>query len=301
MSEPGLIEISHGESRVAIALAGAEARTWRVGARELLWPGDPKIWSQISPILFPVVGWTRDGARIGGRHYPLGLHGFAANETFALEAQSQSAARLTLRENVQTLARYPFPFRLTIDYRIGDSALEIAIEVENTGAAPMPYACGLHPGFRWPFADGPREGCEIRFEKPERPMVPVIAPGGLVSARERPIPIEGDVLKLTDALFSGDALCFIDPASRSLRFVEPSGAAIELTLGGFQHAALWTRSGAPFLCLEAWTGYSDPEGFAGELAEKPGMRILAGGETARHAATYSYIAAKDPAPPNATP
>ena len=28
---------------------------------DLLWPGDPAIWSQISPILFPVVGWTRDG------------------------------------------------------------------------------------------------------------------------------------------------------------------------------------------------------------------------------------------------
>jgi galactose mutarotase-like enzyme len=300
MSEPGFIQISHGESSAAIALAGAEARAWRVGARELLWPGDSTIWSQISPILFPVVGWTRDGARIDGRHYPLGLHGFAATESFALEAHSQSAARLTLLENGRTLARYPFAFRLTIDYRLGDSALEIAVEVENTGDAPMPYACGLHPGFRWPFADGPREGCEIRFEKPERPAVPAIAPGGLVAPRERSIPIEGDTLKLTDALFSGDALCFLDPASRSLRFVEPSGAAIELTLGGFPRAALWTRPGAPFLCLEAWTGYSDPEGFAGELADKPGMLILSGGETARHAATYSFIAAKDPPPTKTT-
>ncbi len=300
MSEPDVISISHGAASAAIALAGAEARSWRVGARDLLWGADPAIWSQISPILFPVVGWTRDGARIDGRHYPLGLHGFAATQTFTLETCSESAARLTLRENAQTLARYPFAFRLTIDYRLGDSALEIAIEVENPGAAPMPYACGLHPGFRWPFADGPREGCEIRFEKSERPTVPVIAPGGLVSPRERPIPIDGDALKLTDALFSGDALCFIGPASRSLRFVEPSGAAIELTLGGFPHAALWTRPGAPFLCLEAWTGYSDPEGFVGELAEKPGMRILAGGETARHAATYSFIAAKDPASPTRT-
>lgn len=300
MSGPDLITLSHGAASATIALAGAEARTWRVGERELLWTGDPAIWNQISPILFPVVGWTRDGARVEGRHYPLGLHGFAATETFALEAHGESAARLTLRENAQTLARYPFAFRLTIDYRLGDAALEIAVEVENPGLTPMPYACGLHPGFRWPFAGGPREGCEIRFEKPEWPTVPVIAPGGLVSPRTRPIPIEGDTLKLSDGLFSGDALCFIDPASRSLRFVEPGGAAIELTLGGFPHAALWTRAGAPFLCLEAWTGYSDPEGFAGELAEKPGMRILAGGETARHAATYSFIAAKDFAPSTKT-
>ena len=48
-----------------------------------------------------------------------------------------------------------------------------------------------------------------------------------------------------------------------------------MELGGFTHAALWMRPGAPFLCLEAWTGYSDPEGFEGELKDKPGMRMLA--------------------------
>ncbi len=293
MTNTGVIELSHGGASAEIALAGAEARAWRVGGRDLLWPGDPAIWGQTSPILFPVVGWTRDGARVDGRQYALGLHGFAAAQTFALEARSERGARLTLRENAQTRAVYPFAFRLTIDYRLGERALEIAIEVENKGRSPMPYACGLHPGFRWPFAGGPREACEILFEKAERPEVPVIAPGGLLSARNRPIPIEGSALPLTDELFAHDALCFIDPASRSLRFVEPNGAAIELTLGGFPHAALWTRPGAPFLCLEAWTGYSDPEGFTGELPEKPGMRILDGGDTSRHGAIYSFIQADD--------
>jgi galactose mutarotase-like enzyme len=56
-------------------------------------------------------------------------------------------------------------------------------------------------------------------------------------------------------------------------------------------AALWTRPGAPFLCLEAWTGHSDPEGFAGDLFEKPAMRALAPGARARHRAVYRYFAA----------
>lgn len=296
MTDTDAIKLAEGGSSVEIALAGAEARAWRVDGRDLLWPGDPAIWGQISPILFPVVGWTRDGARVNGRRYALGLHGFAAAQTFALEARSAGGARLTLNDNAETRAVYPFAFRLTIDYQLRENALEIAIEVENRGASPAPYACGLHPGFRWPFAGGPRGACEIRFEKAERPEVPVIAPGGLISARKRPIPIEGAALKLSDELFADDALCFIDPASRSLRFAQPDGAAIELALGGFPHAALWTRPGAPFLCLEAWTGYSDPEGFAGDLMEKPGMRVLAGGETARHSATYSFIAAKGSSP-----
>ena len=64
-----------------------------------------------------------------------------------------------------------------------------------------------------------------------------------------------------------------------------------MDFSGFSKAALWTRPGAPFLCLEAWTGYSDPEGFAGDLFEKPAMRALGPGARARHQAVYRYFAA----------
>jgi galactose mutarotase-like enzyme len=106
----------------------------------------------------------------------------------------------------------------------------------------------------------------------------------------RPVPLRGATLPLSDALFAGDALCFLDPASRALRFVQADGSAIEMRFPGFDHCALWMRPGAPFLCLEAWTGYSDPDGFTGDLFAKPSMRVLAPGARARHEATYAYIA-----------
>ena len=57
------------------------------------------------------------------------------------------------------------------------------------------------------------------FAKDERGEVPVIAPGGLIAAETRPIPLEGGrVLPLSDALFAHDALCFLDCTSRSLVF-----------------------------------------------------------------------------------
>jgi galactose mutarotase-like enzyme len=255
-----------------------------------LWPGGSAIWDQISPILYPVVGWTRDGARVAGRRYPLGLHGFAAAQDFEIGATGADFARLTLADNAATRAAYPFAFRLAVEYRLSADALAIAIEVANPGAEPVPYACGLHPGFRWPFAGGRREGARVLFERPERSDIPVMAPGGLIGATTRRIPLEGRELALNDALFANDALCFLQPASRSLRFEESDGAAIEMDFHGFDHAALWTRPGAPFLCLEAWTGYSDPEGFAGDLFEKPSMRVLQGGEDARHEARFRFSA-----------
>jgi len=282
------VALASGNARCTIALMGAEARGWTVAGRDLLWPGDPAIWNEISPILYPVVGWTRDGARAGGRQYPLGLHGFARFEPFAVESSAPDFVRLTLRDSERTRAMYPFAFALALEYRLAGDALSVAIEVANPGDAPAPYACGLHPGFRWPLGPAGRDGAFVRFEKPEAETVPAIAPGGLIGRGVRRVPLDGRDLPLSDALFANDAVCFLDCASRSLAFHDASGASITMEFPGFRHAALWTRPGAPFVCLEAWTGYSDPEGFAGDLFEKPSMLVLPPGETARHEARFVY-------------
>ncbi len=175
------ITLAHGDARATIALLGAEARSWRIAGRDFLWPGDPAIWSDISPILYPVVGWTRNGEeRVDGVRYPLALHGFARFETFAVETSGPDFARLTLTDNDRTRAIYPFAFALALEYRLSADALAIAIEVANPGAKRAPYACGLHPGFRWPLGEAGREGAMVQFEKAERPEVPELAPGGLV-------------------------------------------------------------------------------------------------------------------------
>ena len=285
------IALTKDDAKATIALAGAEARTWRAGGRDLLWPGDPPIWADISPILYPVVGWTRDGARVGGRHYALGLHGFARFETFAVESAAPDFVRLVLGDNERTRAVYPFAFALAVEYSLSADALGMAIEVANPGGEPAPYACGLHPGFRWPLGAKGREGAFVRFERVESGEAPAIAPGGLIGDATKPVPFEGCDLPLSDALFANDAVCFLDCRSRSLAFHDASGASIAMEFADFPHAALWTRPGAPFICLEAWTGYSDPAGFAGDLFDKPSMRALAPGGRARYEARFVYRAA----------
>ena len=115
-----------------------------------------------------------------------------------------------------------------------------------------------------------------------------MAPGGLIGKAKRRVPLADRVLPIDDGLFDNDAVCFLGLQSRSLSFVEAGGASITMDFPGFPHAALWTRPGAPFLCLEAWTGYSDPEGFDGELLAKPSMRALEPGGKARHEASYRF-------------
>jgi hypothetical protein len=42
------------------------------------------------------------------------------------------------------------------------------------------------------------------------------------------------------------------------------------------------------LCIEAWTGYGDPVGFDGALADKPSMIILPPGGARTHSATFRF-------------
>lgn len=281
------VQIASGEASAWIARRGAELKSWRVGASELIWQGDETFWADSAPVLFPIVGWTRDGILVDGTRYPLGLHGFARSEDFVVADQAADRVRLRLAANERTRALYPFEFAFEIEYTIDHHEICIVLEVVNEGASPLPYACGLHPGFVWPLP-GARGPHVVRFDAPERAEVPVIAPGGLFSTRRRPIPLRGREIDLTPDLFE-EALCFLDANSSGLEFASADGAAsLRMELENFPHLALWSRSvdglGAPFLCLEAWTGHGDPEGFGGDVFDKPSMRALAPGEAARSAA-----------------
>jgi galactose mutarotase-like enzyme len=152
----------------------------------------------------------------------------------------------------------------------------------------MPYAVGLHPGFQWPLAGGDKDDYAIRFDHPEKREVPVIAPGGLFSDLTRPAAFsDSRTLPLAEEVFAREALCFLDAASSALDLIGPRGRALRIETSGFPHIVLWSRPGAPFLCIETWSGYGDPEHFSGELAEKPSMILLAPAEERLHSVTYT--------------
>ncbi|EFH11306.1 aldose 1-epimerase [Teichococcus cervicalis] len=281
------IELRHGAARLRLALTGAEPRSWQVGGQELLWPGDAASWPQSAPVLFPTVGWCR-GAEIRhrGQAYPMGVHGFAAAQPFRLLSHRADSALLLLQDSAATRRHFPFAFRLALRYRITDDSLSVGFRLDNPGDEALPYALGLHPGFLW---DPAQPGQSLRFSAAETPSVPVIAPGGLFSARRRPVPLQGRVLPLSPALLAEEALCFLHLDSRSVLLDRGAAGRLRLRLWDFPHLALWSLPGAGFLCLEAWTGHGDPEDFAGEITEKPSMRLLPPGGTARHRLRFEAL------------
>ena len=236
-----------------------------------------------------MVGASANGAvRVDGIAYPMAQHGFARDLPFAVVAQAADSVTLRLEDGPETRPHYPFAFRLDIAARVRPSGLDFTLRVENRDARPLPYAVGFHPAFPWPFpgpfAEGEGRaggGYAVVFEHPETPRVPEIAPGGLIAAETRPIPMEGARLPLDPDLFK-EALVFLDARSRTMRFEAPGGRAIALEAEDFPHLAVWTKPSAPFLSLECWTGHADRAGFSGELSERTSQRLLAPGGSAGH-------------------
>ena len=74
---------------------GAQLSTLRDRAgRDLLWDGDPSVWTGRAPLLFPIVGTLAGGCyRLGSTIYHLPRHGFARGKLFDIvDATSASAA-----------------------------------------------------------------------------------------------------------------------------------------------------------------------------------------------------------------
>jgi galactose mutarotase-like enzyme len=282
------IMLESGDASAAISTLGAEPVAWSVAGRDLLWSGDPAHWARISPVLFPTVGRVRNGElRVDSRAYPMDIHGFAPATGFRVTERSADTARFVLEDNAETRRRYPFAFRLEAAYRLTGDALSTEFRVANPGERSLPFALGFHPGFRWPFGAGGREGYAIEFEAAEDPSVPVITKDGLFSSEKRQVPLTGRLLPLDETVLAREALCFLGARSKHVWLVGPGGA-IRMSSENFSHWALWSRPAAPFVSIEAWTGHGDPDGFEGDITEKPSMRFLAPGAESVHRVEFLW-------------
>lgn len=263
-----------------ISALGAELQVLRTTeGTDFLWNGDPAWWRGRSPLLFPIVGRVPDDTvRIDGKSYTMHQHGIVRTETFALAASEEAACTFRLSASDATRAAYPFEFVLDVRYAVEGAGLLIESTVTNAGDREMPVSFGYHPAFVWPLpgATG-REGHLVTFDAPEPAPIRRVK-SGLLQPESFPTPVEGRVMRLEDALFVDDAVIFDRLASRAVTFSGPNGASVRVEFEGMPQLGIWTKPGAPYLCIEPWHGYAAPQGFDGELRDKEAMTMLAPGK-----------------------
>lgn len=264
----------------AINPDGAEL-WWLRDAQEhdLLWQGDPAVWSGRSPILFPIVGQlAADTYRLDGEPHHLAKHGFARHARFTVTENGPNHVALRLEDDATTRAAYPFAFSLSLRFAVEGVRLSVSAEVANRGDNAMPFSFGFHPALRWPLLPGmPRGDHRILFEAPEAPEIRRMNAQGLL-AQSEPSPLDGQVLMLRDSLFAQDAIIMPGVASHCLTYGASGGPALRVESENLPDLGIWTKPGAGFICIEPWQGYNDPEGFSQDMFSKPGIISIAPGD-----------------------
>jgi galactose mutarotase-like enzyme len=281
MSEE-FIAISSGALTARINPLGAEL--WSLTderGREYMTDADPAFWTGHAPLLFPIVGGLRAGRyRLGGVEYRLPKHGFARHSRFAVAEAEPHRAVFRLQDSAETRASYPFAFTLDMAFELAEATLRMTASVSNPGDTELPFSFGYHPAFAWPLPGGAAKAEHvIEFEHEEPGSIRRINPrSGLVLPDPLPTPVQGARLPLDARLFKKDALIWDDLRSRTLHFGAPDGASLGIAFPDTPMLGIWQKPGANYLCIEPWQGIADPERYAGEFRDKPGIVLLLPGE-----------------------
>ena len=117
--EANTVLIKNSELRVEISSLGAELRSVKRQGVEYLWQGDPAVWADRAPVLFPICGSLKEGKyEYQGREYFLAQHGFASKSHFKIEHLSEDRAVFLLKSTEETRKSYPFDFELRVCYTL---------------------------------------------------------------------------------------------------------------------------------------------------------------------------------------
>jgi len=218
---------------------------WQVAGREVVYldlerfltPGQSVRGG--APVLFPICGNLPDDSLplADGRTARLKQHGFARTMPWSLSALADGrGVRLELQDTAETLADFPFPFLLQLDYRLAPAALEVTMTLHNRGDQPLPFSFGLHPYFNVSSLAG------TGFDG-----MPAECFNHHVMA---PAPCAEQLQQLEQGI---DLL--VRPAGDVALVDEAAGTKLSMELSEpWNLAVFWTDPPRAMVCMEPWTG-----------------------------------------------
>ncbi len=259
-----------------------EITSFKLGGKEYIWNASPEFWAYSAPALFPYVGKIKDGKTlIGGEEFvQTTRHGFGRNIPYILRKVNENALVMTAESDEQTLARYPFKFRLDIGLKVAESGFVMTYTVTNCGEGNMPFCIGSHPAFMLP---GEIEECCLKAEAVAN--MPYFAQDekGLYHGDEIFGVMEGSELPFSMELFEKDGVVFPTVEGNRVFSVinKNTGEGFSLAFPDFPNCVVWIPAGkrAPFVCVEPCCGMSDDYNGDGVFENKNYVQVLAEGES----------------------
>ena len=272
--------------KVTVTTFGAQLKSVvrKCDGVEHMWQADPAVWGSHAPILFPFTGKLKDGRleAKGNSYFASKGHGFARGMEHEFVYKNKTTLVLQLTDTPETLAVWPFRFRLMSAFTLEGDTLHHTLTVENRDEEQMHFGIGYHPAFAIPFdAEHTATDYELRFDKLESPLCLVTAPKGLVTGETYWLGSNITTIPVEEGMFDKDSHCMVNLKSTTLGLYEKdSGRGVVCDISEFPYTLIWSKPGMPkFVCIEPWQSLPDPANASGKWEEKAAAAVIAPGES----------------------
>ena len=268
--------ISKGNISAKINFLGAELCSLIKDGKEYIWEGNPNVWSNQAPILFPVCGGLKNDKFIfDGKEYKLCKHGFAKVEMFKLNDKTEDYVSFVLSNNAKTMEQYPFKFDFYANFYIVDNGLKVEYKVVNKDKKSIYFAVGAHEG----YAIDNIEDYKLVFEKGEQLKTFEIE-RGLLSGKSTVDRENVKEIALNYDYFNVDAIILDNVNSKEVSLVNSiSNKGVKVCFNDFKHLLIWTKPNAKFVCIEPWSAMPDLIDCNNKIEDKPDITELKVGQS----------------------
>ena len=262
---------------------GGELTSIKKDGKEYLHDGK-EFWNRHAPILFPIVGMLKDNkTSILGNTYEMKQHGFARDMKFEEVFKSEDEVKYCLKYNEETLKKYPFKFELNITYKIDnlENSISTIYEVKNLDDKEIIFGLVAHPAFKCDYSS---ENYYLKFEEEhedENIKIEQLT-DGLINNKEIDTKnfIKNNIIELKKDIFDKDAIIMTNIKSNKLKLInkKEDKEILEFDFTGFPYLAIWSKKGAPFVCIEPWFNTADKIDSNGIFEEKEDLIELKPGK-----------------------
>lgn len=271
---------------VEISALGAEIQRVTYNGEDRFWQGDPNVWADKAPVLFPMCGGLMDDKfSYNGKDYFLEKHGFARLCEFKVEKATANSATFLLTDNEETLKQYPWHFEFRVTYSINESNIVVDYDIKNLSKDAMYMSVGSHEGYACPEGI---ENYEVVFEQKET-LYSYQVEGNYLAPNPVLVLENSNTLPLLNRYFEVDALIFKDIKSRKATLKNRStGKSVTLDFNGFNYFLIWTKPKAKYVCLEPWSCPPVMVGSGHDIMEKEGITCISSGDTCHLTHTITF-------------
>ena len=281
--------------KVTVTTWGAQVKSVlrKCDGVEHIWQADKSVWGYHAPILFPHAGKVVDGIiEAKGGRYESGQHGFARTMEHEFVDQTEDTIVLELASSPETLAKFPYEFRLVSTFTLEGCTLHHSLTVENLDEDKLPFGIGYHPAFTIPFDDKHEAtDYEFRFSDLESPLCVSCLPTGLVHGDNYFLGANIKTIPIDEHLFDNDSYCMVNLKSSTLGIYEKgTGRGVVCDISEFPYTLIWSKPGMPkFVCIEPWHSLPSPENGSTNWEEKPAAAVLTPGEAWSCTLSTSFV------------